>query len=150
MPGRRYEAAQLSYWPNRPSHEQEQVEVPCPSLLYTHPPESGEGPVLPLKALAQSLEVSLADDGILWVFPRVGQRHEDDPPFEGSEGASVDASQMSEEVPTACLGETPYLISAASSETPMRSEPVTCLGILEGECGYRPSYGRGKVGNILK
>jgi hypothetical protein len=114
--------------------------MPCTSLLYAQPPESSEWLVLPLKTLTEGLEVSLAEDGILWVFPRVGQRHEDDPPFEGPEGVSVDASQTSEEVPTACLGEALYPGSNASAETPMRTEPVTCLGLLEGESRYRPSY----------
>ena len=85
--------------------------MPCASLLYAQPPESGEGLVLSLKALAQSLEVSLADDGILWVFMRVGQRHEDDAPFEGFERASVDACKTSEEVCAAFPGETPYPVS---------------------------------------
>jgi hypothetical protein len=54
----------------------------------------------------------------------------------GPEGGSVDASETAQEVPTACLGETPYLISDASSETPMRTEPVLSSGVLERECGY--------------
>ena len=72
--------------------------MPGPPLLYTKPPESGEGPVHPLKALVQSFEVTFTADWILWVFVRIGQRHEDHPPFEGPEGASVDACQASEEV----------------------------------------------------
>jgi hypothetical protein len=108
--------------------------VPRSSLLYTHPPESGEGPVLPLKALAQSLEVSLADDGILWVFPRVGQRYEDHPLFECLEGASVDASETPEEVCAACPGETPYPVPNASTVAPRRTELVPCLGVLKREC----------------
>jgi hypothetical protein len=79
--------------------------VPCCSPLYTQSPESSEGPELPLKALAEGFEVSLAEDGILWVFPRVGQGHEDDAPSEGSKRSSIDASETSEEVPTACPGE---------------------------------------------
>jgi hypothetical protein len=125
------------------------MEVPCPSPLDTHPPESGEGPVHPLKALVQSFEVTFTAGWILWVFSRVGQRHEDDPPFEGLECTSVDASQAPEEVPAACLGEIPYPISNTTTATPMRTELVLNNGILEGECGYRPSYCRGKVGIFL-
>ena len=32
---------------------------------------------------------------------------------------------------------------------PTGTEPVTSLGILEGECGYRPSNSGGDVGNPL-
>jgi len=125
------------------------VEVPRASLLYTQLPESGEGLELPLKALAKGFQVVLADLRVHWIFVGVGQGYRDEPSLESLECGSIDACKTSEEVPTTCLGETPYPISAASSETPMRIEPVTCLGILEGECGYRPSYSRGKVGNIL-
>src|SRR5215218_3911704 len=122
--------------------------MPCPPLLYTQPPESGEGLELPLKALTERFEVSLAEFGILWVFVGVGQRHEDHPSLERPEGSPVDASETEQEVPSACPGETPYLISGASSETLTRPEPVLKSGVLEGEGGYRPSYCRGKAGNI--
>src|SRR5215217_2595947 len=88
-----------------------------PSPLYTQPQESSEGLELPLKSLTEGFEVTLAEFGILWELLWVGQRHEDDPPSEG---------------PTAA---------------PMRTEPVLGSGVLEGECRYRPSYGRGDVGN---
>jgi len=50
-------------------------------MLYTHPPEGSEGPVLPLKALSERFEVSFAEFGILRVLMRVGQSNEYDPPF---------------------------------------------------------------------
>jgi hypothetical protein len=74
------------------------VEVPGSSLLYTHPPEGGEGLELPLKALAEGCEVAFTEDGILWVFMRVGQRHEDNPSLECPEGSPVDASETEQEV----------------------------------------------------
>jgi hypothetical protein len=37
-------------------------------------------------------------------------------------------------------GETPYLISNTTTATPSRTESVLGNGLLEGECGYRPSY----------
>ena len=117
--------------------------MPCPSLLYTHPPESGEGLELPLKALSERFEVSFAEFGVLWVYVRVGQSHEDDPPFEGFEGPSVDARETPQEVPTACPGEAPYPISAASATTHRRTTVISGCAVLEGECGYRPSYGGG-------
>ena len=123
--------------------------MPCPSLLDTQPPEGGEGPILPLKALSERFEVSFAEFGILRVFMRIGQRHEDHPPLERPEGSPVNASETEQEVCAACPGETPYLISGASSETLTRPEPVLGSGVLEGECGYRPSYSRGDVGNPL-
>src|SRR5215212_4082778 len=122
----------------------------CSSLLYTKPPEGGERLVLPLHALAQGYQVALADIGIIWVFVRVGQCHEDHPPFECPEGASVDASQTPEEVPTACPGEAPYPISAASATTHRRTTVISGCAVLEGECGYRPSYGGGDIGNPLE
>ena len=73
IPGSRYEAAQLIYRSKRRPHEQEQVEVPRPPLLYAKPLESGEGLELPLKALPEGLEVSFAVLRILWVFVGVGQ-----------------------------------------------------------------------------
>ena len=123
--------------------------MPCPSLLYTHPPEGGEGPVHPLKSLAEGFEVSFAEFGVPWVFPRICQRHEDDAASEGPEGTPVDASESAKEISAACPGEAPYPISDASTATPMRTELVTDPSVLEGECGYRPSYGRGKVSNPL-
>src|SRR5215210_3006627 len=74
IPGRRDETAHLAYCSERWPHEQEYVEVPCSSLLYAQPPEGSEGPVLPLKALAESLQVVLADLRALWIFVRIGQR----------------------------------------------------------------------------
>jgi hypothetical protein len=127
--------------------------VPCSSLLNTQPPDGGEGPELPLKALSERFEVSLAKFGILWILLGVGQRHEDHPPFEGLEGASVDASETPQEVPSACPGETPYPISYASTVTQWRTrrtEPVTSLKVFEGKCRYRPSYGRGDIGTRLR
>jgi hypothetical protein len=112
--------------------------VPCASPLYTQPPESGEGLELPLKALAEGFEVSFAEFGIIWEFMRVGQRHEDDPPFEGPEGSSVDARQPPQEIPAACSGETPYPLSDAPTATRRRTGPVPNPGVLEGESGYRP------------
>ncbi len=123
--------------------------MPRSSLLYTHPPEASELTKPPLQAPTQGLQVVLANLRGLWIFVRVGQGYRDESSLEGLERSSVDASQTEQEVPSACLGETPYLISGASSETLTKPEPVTCLGILEGECGYRPSDGRGDVGNLL-
>jgi hypothetical protein len=126
-----------------------------PSLLYTHPPEGSEGPELPLKALSERFEVSLTEFGILWEVLRLGQRHEDNPSSEGPEGVSVDCRQTSEEIPAAFPGETPHPISEASTAMPLRTELVTCfgvlgvLGVLEGECRYRPPYGRGDIGTRL-
>ena len=110
--------------------------MPGYSPLYTQSPEGSEGLELPLKALAEGFEVSLAEFGILWVFPRVGQRNEDDASLEGLECVSVDTSQASEEVPAAFPGEAPYPISDASTTTPTGSEPVTGLDLFEGEGGY--------------
>jgi hypothetical protein len=93
--------------------------------------------------------VILADLGLLWVFAGIGQRHEDHPPAEGFERGSIDASETEQEVPSACPGETPYLISDASSETLTRPEPVLDSGVLEGKCGYRLPYGGGDIGNVL-
>ena len=107
--------------------------MPGSSLLYAKPPESGEEPELPLEALTEGFEVTFTENGVLWVFPRVGQRHEDDPSFDGLEDSPVDASEAAQEVHSACPGEAPYPVSVASTETPMRTEPVTRLGILEGE-----------------
>ena len=53
--------------------------------------------MLPPKALVQSFEVTFTAGWILWVFPRVGQRHEDHPPLEGPEGSPVDASETEQE-----------------------------------------------------
>ena len=108
--------------------------MPGTSHLYTQPPEGGEGPELPLEALTEGFEVPLAEFRVLWVFMRVGQGHEDDAPFERPEGASVYASETSEEVLAACPGEAPYPVSHASNMTLRRTEPVTGLGILEGKC----------------
>src|SRR5215217_7603126 len=105
--------------------------MPRSSLLYTQPPEGSEGPELPLQAPTQGFQVVLAELRVLWIFVGVGQGYGDEPSLEGLECGSIDASQTFEEVPAACLGETPYPIFAASSETPMRTEPVTSLGILE-------------------
>jgi hypothetical protein len=66
------------------------------------PPEASEVFKLPLQALAEGFEVSLAEFGILWVFVGIGQRHEDHPPLECPEGSPVDACKTSEEVPAAC------------------------------------------------
>jgi hypothetical protein len=63
--------------------------MPRPSLLNTKPPESSEGPELPLKALSERFEVSLAEFGVLWVLLGVGQCHEDNPSFEGPERTSL-------------------------------------------------------------
>ncbi len=62
---------------------------------------------------------------------RVGQRHEEESPFEGPEGASVDARDTSEEVCAACPGEAPYPLSDASTATPMSTEPVLSSGVLK-------------------
>src|SRR5688572_26851806 len=76
----------------------------APLLWIPKPPDSGEGPILPLKALAEGFEVTFTKDGILWVFPRVGKRHEDHPPSEGLERGSIDACETPEEVSAACPG----------------------------------------------
>jgi hypothetical protein len=82
-------------------------------------------------------------------IPQVGQRHEDEPSLEGPEGATVDASETSQEISAACPGEALYPISDAPTATRTSTEPVLGSGVLEGECGYGPSYGRGDVGNPL-
>src|SRR5215204_3330197 len=149
VPGRRYKAAQFAYRSERRCYEQEQMKVPRTSLLYTHPPESGEGPVHPLKALVQSFEVTFTAGWILWVFPRVGQRHEDHPPLEGPEGSSVDTRQPPQQIPAACPGEAPYTVSNTSTAPHRRTPVVPGCGVLEGECGYRPPNRGGYVGNAL-
>src|SRR5215204_420921 len=122
--------------------------MPCPSLLYTHPPEASELTKLPLQAPTQGFQVVLANLGVLWVCTGIGQRHEDHPPLERPEGSPVDASQTEQEVPTACPGETPYPISYASTVTQRstrRTKLVTSLRVFEGKCRYRPSYSRGDI-----
>src|SRR5215217_2938414 len=123
------------------------MKVPCPSLLNTKPPESSEGPKLPLKALTERLEVSLAKFGILWILLGVGQRHEDNPSSEGPEGASVDACKTSEEVPAAFPRETPNSGSNASTTMCRRTPVVTGCGVLEGESRHRSPNRGGDVGN---
>ena len=108
--------------------------MPRPSLLNTKPPESSKGPVLPLKALSERFEVSFAELRILWVFARIGQRHEDHPSPKALERGSIDACKTSEEVCAACPGETLYPVSIASTVAPRRTELVPCLGVLKGEC----------------
>jgi hypothetical protein len=125
------------------------MQVPRPSLLDTQPPEGGEGLELPLKALSERFEVSLAEFGIIWIFVGVGQRHEDHPPLEGPECPSVDGGQTSEEICAACPREALYPVSNTSTTTRRRIPVVPGCGVLEGECRYRPPYGRGKVGNPL-
>ena len=132
--------AQLPERPDRLPYEQEQVEVPSTSPLNTKPPESSEGPVLPLKALAEGLEVRLADLGILRELRRIGQRHEEETPFEGSEGASVDARETSEEVPATRSGQSPYPVSDAPTPTRTRTGLVPGHGVLEGEGRYIATY----------
>ena len=63
----------------------------------------------------------LADLRVIWIFVRIGQRHEDHPP---PEGAPVDARQTSEEVPAACPGEAPYPVSDASTVTLRKTELI--------------------------
>jgi hypothetical protein len=82
--------------------------------------------------------VVLADLRVLWIFVGVCQCHEDDPPSEGPEGVSVDASQTPEEVPATCSGETPYPGSYASTTAHRRTPVITGCGVLEGESRYRP------------
>jgi hypothetical protein len=45
--------------------------------------------------------------------------------------------------------EKPLTLSDASTVTPRRTELVTGLGVLEGECGYSPPYRGVDVGNPL-
>ena len=114
--------------------------MPRSPLLYTQPPESGEGLEFSLQTLAEGFQVILAELGIIWVLLGVGQRHEDDPSFEGPEGDSVNARQTSEKVPAACPRETPYPVADASTPTSRRTELVIDSGVLEGESRYGPSY----------
>src|SRR5829696_7105313 len=123
--------------------------MPCSPLLYTHPPEGSEGLELPLKALSERFEVSFAEFGILWIFMRVGQCHEDHPSLEGPERASVDTRQTSEEVCAACPGEAPYLGSKAPTTTHRGTPVVPGCGVLEGESRHRPPNRGGYVGNPL-
>ena len=80
---------------------------------------------------------------------RVGQCHEDDASLEGPEGSPVDACEASEEVCAALPREAPYPVSDTTTATPARTEPILSNGILEGEGGYRPSYGGGDIGTRL-
>ena len=149
MPGRRDEAPQLAYWSERRPYEQEQVEVPRSSLLYTKPPEASEVPKLPLQALAYGFQVILAEFRILWVVLGVGQRHEDHPPSEGLKGSPVYACQAPEEVPAACPGEAPYPVPNTSTTTHRRTPVVPGCGVLEGECRHRPPQQRRRRGQRL-
>ena len=79
-----------------------------------------------------SVNLLCGDDG--GQFVGVSQRHEDHPPFERPEDVSVDASETSEEVPTAFPGEAPYPLSDASTAMDTKTEPVVGSGVLEGEC----------------
>jgi hypothetical protein len=85
--------------------------------------------------------VVLAEFGFIWIFVRIGQGYRDETSLEGPEGSPVDACQTSEEVPAACLGEASYPSPDSSSMICMRSGPCFYAFILEGERGYRPSYG---------
>ena len=123
--------------------------MPRPSHLDTQPPEATEVPTLPLQALTERFQVSLADLCVLWVFTGVGQRHEDHPPFEGPEGSPVDACEASEKVHPACPGEAPYPLSDASATTLTRTEPVLGSGVLEGESRYRSPNRGGDVAKAL-
>src|SRR5215207_4247449 len=114
--------------------------MPCSSLLDTQPPESGDSAILPLTALSERFELSFAEFGILWVFARIGQRHEDHPSPNALERASVDTRQTPEKISAACPRETPYSVSNTSTTTPRRTPVVPVCGVLEGESGYRPSY----------
>src|SRR5215217_4145969 len=105
--------------------------MPRPSPLYAKPPEASAGLELPLKTLSERFEVSFAEFGVLWVCAGIGQRHEDHPPLERPEGSPVDACETKQQVPSACPGETPYLISGSSTTMPTGTEAVTCLGLLE-------------------
>jgi hypothetical protein len=93
--------------------------------------------------------VTFTENGILWVFMRVGQCHEDDASLEGPEGSPVDACEASEEVCAALPREAPYPVPDTTTAIPRRTESVAILVILEGECEYRPSYGRGDIGTRL-
>jgi hypothetical protein len=93
--------------------------------------------------------VVLADLSVLWIFVGVGQGYRDEPSLEVLEGASVDASQTEQEIPSACPGEAPYPVSGTSTVTLRRTELILSNGLLEGECGYRPTNRGGYVGNLL-
>ena len=107
--------------------------MPGASPLYTQPPESGEGPVHPLKALTEGFQVVLTEFGVLWIFVGVGQSYRDEPSLEGPEGAPVDASETSQEISATCPGEAPYPSPDGSSMIRMRSGPGFYNVILEGE-----------------
>jgi len=67
--------------------------------------------------------VLLTDLWVFGIFRRVGQGDEDDPPFEGPKGGSVDTTEDSKEVPSAYSGESPYLPPYTSSLTGTDSTP---------------------------
>ncbi len=119
------------------------MKVEGASLLYAHPPESGERPIFPLQALAEGLQMTLADLGIFRVFVGIGKGYGDKPPLESSEGSAVDACKMSQEVPAAFPGEPIHLS--------LRTTTMTCTGIVlppglvifNGDTGDRTSYSIG-------
>jgi hypothetical protein len=93
--------------------------------------------------------VVLADLRVLWIFVGVGQGYRDQPSLEDPEGPPVDASETEQEVPSAYPGEAPYPVSGTSTVTLRRTELILSNGLLKRECGYRPSYRGGYVGNPL-
>ncbi len=107
--------------------------MPGAPPLYAHPPEGCEPPVLPLKAPTQGLQVPLTDPRIFRVFARVGQGYGYEPPFEGPEGAPVDAGEASEEVPAAYPREASYPPPGTSVMTCTRTGPIPDTVVLEGE-----------------
>src|ERR671914_1832732 len=125
------------------------MKVPCPSALYTQSPEACELTKLPLQAPTQGFQVVLADFRVLWIFVGIGQGYRDEPSLEGPERGSVDARQTPQEFSAACPGEAPYPVSGTSTVTLRRTELILCNGLLEGECGYRPTNRGGYVGNLL-
>ena len=79
----------------------------------------------------------LTDLGILRIDMRIGKCYGDKSPLEGPEGSSVDASEASEEIPTACPGETPYLPSATSRMVCTRIDLLSDSVLFNGETRTR-------------
>ena len=125
------------------------MEVKCAPLLYAHPPESGERPVLPLQTFAEGLQMPLADLRIFRVFVGIGKGYGDELSLEAPEGPTVDAGKASQKIPAAFAGEPFYLLpdTPAIARTGIDLTPASV--ILQGDTRYRTSYGIGEVGITL-
>ncbi len=111
-------------------------------LLYAQPPERSEAPIPALQTLAEGLQMTLAECGVVRVFVGVSQRYGHKPSVGSPESCAVDGSEASEEVPPANPGEASYLASDAPTAMRTGRARVPGCGVLEGECGYGAAYGR--------